>query len=1309
MFNKCSPVNTSAANPNQPSVPSTAPDSLKKARQVVSTLNSVSDTPLSLEALEQAIRDHAYRVEMAEAVILNPRAGRNKGNAIRRQLQRMAGHLDTTQLTKFLLETKRLGENAITALPLLAGRLDVTMARLDYSMRIKGLRDEYFRIARSSGIKDRKVLKELWVGAVEVGSFNRFNSDSMGANAQRWLATQQRNYVSRVRSLGIDGNTYQQLNKLVEQAMTVDAELLRIAKGLGVDIDELKGIGYFNRNFSPDFQRRMRRQRIEELEKLGLDGVVRESKSSAMKSRSTYDYIVEDEARMAQALGLTKDRLSRPVGTYRNMLENLAEKVTATRKALDEFGVKYREEVSQLNQGVDKIRQATKEANAKFRDRIVKEFATRRAEAQQGLQVQLDTLTKQRDNVLRSLDKKLSDFDTKKAAKQRELEQKLAKYEYGVENGMPGYSSTTLTKMRENLTKSLNDLAERARTLADEVEVRRQKVDEDFTQRVDTVTNKLNESFKKLDAEFNTARAKGEADIQTRLDESVKNYEVRRAQLDKERDKLIDANKAAVEAHDTLQDQFLTELEAPLNELAAKLNDEKVILNDLLEMDLDTLTRLVDEGVLSKVPMTSARMFEVLKKRYKLPYEGLDELMETDPVRAHEFYKGQLQRSMGQSNMARGLVQAAMEQGWGVSRTVAEAFPQKYGEYVPITDVLKANGFDLKQLGFEAAKDLMVPQELAQDFAAMVDTSISPQNLGTFARIFEALGKVTKRSMLSSVGFIMRNVYGSLMQGMAAGQNLLHLPATILEYSNFLKNGVEALDNTRKVYANGTLTLRELVLEAKARGRLAQHNFIGEEAAFNADSMRRRLTYMAQSLREGDGLGTLQNLGAAIDVGTSKILSAFMAPTIWFEDIVQLNVLKTIMGNGVTDRFAQTLTYGLPKVYTNIDEAIGHLDRYFINYDDVSKFDRQMSRYVAPFWTFVSRNLPMQVRNAMRHPGRMVAYLRLHELMNAEAESRGEDLPEGGVNQFILDGMPILIKSPDGNPNQWFSIQTETFDGIAEMWSLLNYEFRNDTSQEKVEAVLPEGRGEVPRQPAWLTFAINQTFPLIKTLYATATGVDPFTEAPLREEEAFLGFEVPSILGLRPGVVRYLVENNVPFVRGVNKMNPAQLFGVSEVRNAYGDVIRQGRRSIFGAQRTDRDYQIMGDDREATLLLSTARLLGFTATENRVDENMQRTYTFYDTSARAFKEEANNLLNQWERTTDEQRREELMHQHVIAMARWAEVEKAKLEVGEWLILRNLPLPKERTENIEVQTFVETGQMGQEAALDAIIQEQIGVK
>lgn len=87
----------------------------------------------------------------------------------------------------------------------------------------------------------------------------------------------------------------------------------------------------------------------------------------------------------------------------------------------------------------------------------------------------------------------------------------------------------------------------------------------------------------------------------------------------------------------------------------------------------------------------------------------------------------------------------------------------------------------------------------------------------------------------------------------------------------------------------------------------------------------------------------------------------------------------------------------------SVQDAVSRITRVHFDYSQASRFDEQMKRLL-PFWTFMSRNLPMQVQQMWTRPARYAQYNSFVRNM------RGEDAE--GMPQYIKDRGGFMLPSP---------------------------------------------------------------------------------------------------------------------------------------------------------------------------------------------------------------------------------------------------------------------------------------------------------
>ena len=118
------------------------------------------------------------------------------------------------------------------------------------------------------------------------------------------------------------------------------------------------------------------------------------------------------------------------------------------------------------------------------------------------------------------------------------------------------------------------------------------------------------------------------------------------------------------------------------------------------------------------------------------------------------------------------------------------------------------------------------------------------------------------------------------------------------------------------------------------------------------------------------------------------------------------------LGNAIENSFRFALAYdGLVKGLNPV-EAVGRVNKYMFDYQDLSRLDRALHPFV-PFWIWTSRNFPLQIENALTNPRLYANYG--HVRRNLEREQDPND-PIGGLTKaqvragvFVIDpSIPII-------------------------------------------------------------------------------------------------------------------------------------------------------------------------------------------------------------------------------------------------------------------------------------------------------------
>jgi hypothetical protein len=622
----------------------------------------------------------------------------------------------------------------------------------------------------------------------------------------------------------------------------------------------------------------------------------------------------------------------------------------------------------------------------------------------------------------------------------------------------------------------------------------------------------------------------------------------------------------------------------PLDSMTAIVNDPKLLMKTLHEIPEEKLDNLVKMGVVGKIPLTTSELVDDLIKRYELPVKGLSEMFLTDQVEAYKAYTNSLKDMVSNSTIVQGIMKEGMDSGWAVTDVIKSTSPE-YKDFVPINgDVLARfiNPGRLNQL--KKGGDVFVHPLVKDMLLSTLDLATKPGATGMLAELIhhtKFISKNSKALMLTAPRYVANNAMGGAIAMWAAGGNLISALPNYLQYIKLHNVGESVLDNTKKLYGGGQFTEKELYKQLLRSGALnevipqaAMDAAKGGPSAWNpknAEAALRYTFYTFQKFGFGDGVNKVEDLVSHLVSEPAMFLGMMANLT---DNAYKWNVYKTILSDSLVQTAGGFLTTGQVRRFTNISDAQKHVERYLFDYSNRGKVDEFLSSGVFPFWMYMSRNLPSQLRHMLDSPHQYMAYQRIHALINDPASQEGDDLPAGGISKWTNDAFPLLFR---GHGDDFFAIHTTAFDPIADGFMQVSDIVRDVQYRVTGKYV---GNDEQKRRQAkgvytsdFLERYTKALFPLYKSVVATGawlTGAekDYFTGRHLQSNPqyptSFIGIEMPPL-------ARLYLEQNVPILQLINSMNPWYVFGAKERKNEKGEVIRQARPSVFGASRSDAD------------------------------------------------------------------------------------------------------------------------------------------
>lgn len=352
--------------------------------------------------------------------------------------------------------------------------------------------------------------------------------------------------------------------------------------------------------------------------------------------------------------------------------------------------------------------------------------------------------------------------------------------------------------------------------------------------------------------------------------------------------------------------------------------------------------------------------------------------------------------------------------------------------------------------------------------------------LGNFNSFFKSWSTL-------SPGFHLRNLFGNTWQMIAAGVNMLNAGEALRYFNGYW----------REVRLRGTIiTPEEYVLALKIPA--AQKKALIE--AFNSiDSS----SYIADLVSEG----AIGASGKEVAPGLpAKILRRDEAILRGPREALGAPIRASRAAGGIvenTQRFIFTYD-GLMKGLGS-EGALARTNKYLFDYADLSTADKAIKQII-PFWTWTSRNFPLQIETLFTNPKLFVNYQYARDAVEEKTPSKylPQYMKEGGA--FILDKDIPLVGGMAFSPQ--FGFPGGGPQDIMSQTALLPVSIFNAIQTGDPAKVTQAFR-------AW----VNSATPAIRIAYELASGEKAFTgqeivnkRLPLTASEQYAAYVAGQVL-----------------------------------------------------------------------------------------------------------------------------------------------------------------------------------------------------
>ena len=246
------------------------------------------------------------------------------------------------------------------------------------------------------------------------------------------------------------------------------------------------------------------------------------------------------------------------------------------------------------------------------------------------------------------------------------------------------------------------------------------------------------------------------------------------------------------------------------------------------------------------------------------------------------------------------------------------------------------------------------------------------------------------------------------------------------------------------------------------------------------------------------------------------------------------------------------------------DQAVARISRYHFDYSDASGLD-EVAKSIIPFWTWTSRNVPLQIVEQWTHPAAYVTYERIKE-----SSPVGEDVP---LPSYIQDTSPIAIGGPASEKKtiNIGGMEMVVYDDGGQ-W-LLAPDLPNTRLEQQIQQLIDPRRllGQMAPFPKVIVeLAANRQLGIdvgpFKTKKVPAQGLDALLLAPLAKligGDALVGEDKQGRVTMDERVV-YIAQNILPTLAQMNRLTGGATGGkasynerqLANVLNWFGIPVR---------------------------------------------------------------------------------------------------------------------------------------------------------
>lgn len=309
--------------------------------------------------------------------------------------------------------------------------------------------------------------------------------------------------------------------------------------------------------------------------------------------------------------------------------------------------------------------------------------------------------------------------------------------------------------------------------------------------------------------------------------------------------------------------------------------------------------------------------------------------------------------------------------GFGRTLDEIEANPQKY-----------SNWRKVDKWGNTKSKDLYFAPEVADEISRVEDILSSPQSISEFLRVFDNSQNFLKAWTLSPFpGYHSRNYVGAVFNNFLAG---------VKDPRAYMKAG--KVQRILKRYGGDIV---------KAKDDLAKLTFGGQNG-YDVIRGARQNGIKGSTIFEGE-----------LITGRKPTKNIFSAEGPWIRK--GKDVGESIEDNVRLAHFIDKVEDGF-----NFEEAAKSVMKYQFDYGDISPFEKAFFARALPFYRFLRFNVPMQIMEAVKQPGKFAAMEKARAQINM---TQGLDKnQEALLDEYVAANSPLKVGTRKDGTDRMFAL-----------------------------------------------------------------------------------------------------------------------------------------------------------------------------------------------------------------------------------------------------------------------------------------------